>query len=285
MTRAPVDALLIGHVTHDFLPDGVDTIGGTVAYAALTLAAFGLDVGLVTLAAPDFDLARLADAVQVLRHPAPVTTTFTNLDTPAGRAQYVRAMAPAVLPEHIPAVWRSAPLVHIGPVVDARAPGLVELFAGRAFVGLTPQGWMRRVDCEGRVHPQAWADADALLPQTSAVVVSLEDLAGDWARAEAWAAQTPLLVVTEGRRGGVLFEAGRRVAFRAFPVPEVDTTGAGDIFAAAFFYAVAEGTSPARAATFAACVAGHSVRRVGLDSVPTRAELLACREECERGVK
>ncbi|NOH03307.1 MAG: hypothetical protein HND47_15780 [Chloroflexi bacterium] len=46
---------------------------------------------------------------------------------------------------------------------------------------------------------------------------------------------TRLLCLTEGDRGAVLHWHGDRRRFRPIPVEEVDATGAGDIFAAAFF--------------------------------------------------
>jgi sugar/nucleoside kinase (ribokinase family) len=74
------------------------------------------------------------------------------------------------------------------------------------------------------------------------------------------AAALPRLVVVKlGRRGCRVL--GRRVP--APLVEEVDTTGAGDAFAAAFCVAYVEGSTPLEAAGRAVLVAGRAVSRLG----------------------
>ena len=65
--------------------------------------------------------------------------------------------------------------------------------------------------------------------------------------------------------------------FSAPPQREVDPTGAGDIFAAAFFINLYETDDPWASARFANQVAALSVTRRGLASVPTREEMGYCR--------
>jgi sugar/nucleoside kinase (ribokinase family) len=56
------------------------------------------------------------------------------------------------------------------------------------------------------------------------------------------AARVPLLVVTRSEQGAIAVENGRRVDVPAEPVAQVvDTTGAGDLFAAGFLAGVAQG--------------------------------------------
>jgi ribokinase len=76
-----------------------------------------------------------------------------------------------------------------------------------------------------------------------------------------------LVVTTEGARGGSLSIAGNRPQrFSSFPPPgpAVDAYGCGDTFAAALLFALAEGRSPAEAASFAArcgaaCLTGEAL--------------------------
>jgi sugar/nucleoside kinase (ribokinase family) len=56
----------------------------------------------------------------------------------------------------------------------------------------------------------------------------------------------------------------------------VDATGAGDIFAAAFFVRLNQTRDPWEAARFATCLAAQSVTRVGLNGIPTREEIESC---------
>ncbi len=154
-------------------------------------------------------------------------------------------------------------------------PALVDLFQAD-FVGLTPQGWMRRWDEEGRVTPGPWEEANVLLPRASAVVLSEEDIGGDEALAARWAARIRLLVVTRGAQGCTLYLGGQAHHLPAFPASEVDPTGAGDIFAAVFFVRLWLGDTPLRAARLANCIAAASVTRPGLSGTPTPTDIARC---------
>ncbi|MBN2007566.1 MAG: ribokinase [Anaerolineae bacterium] len=278
MTRAlsPVDYLAVGHVTRDVLPGGRYAVGGTASYAALTAAALGRVVGVLTSAGPDADFSAFAGRVSVSCHPAPATTTFENLYFDGLRRQFVYSQAATLSPDLIPASWQRAPLVHLGPVMGECDPAMAAFFASHAFVGMTPQGWMRTLDTKGQVLSQFWPQAAQLLPQASAVVFSIEDIGGNWALARHYAQQTHILVITCGRRGGMLFVDGVETRFPAIDVTEVDPTGAGDVFAAAFFIALVLRADPLSAANYAACLAGHSVTRRGLAAIPTPDDVAAC---------
>jgi sugar/nucleoside kinase (ribokinase family) len=63
-------------------------------------------------------------------------------------------------------------------------------------------------------------------------------------------------------------------AFRAPPQPEIDPTGAGDIFAAVFFLRLKETGDAWEAARTATVLASSSITRPGLDGVPSREEIL-----------
>lgn len=268
-----LDYLAIGHVTCD-LVDGGFTIGGTVSYAACTARALGCRVGVVTSANPELDLSRLLNGIEVARIPAAATTTFENIYTAAGRRQVVHSVAETLVPSMVPANWRTT-LVHLGPVVRECDPALVNAFDD-AFAGITPQGWMRRRDRAGHVSRRPWKEAEALLARADAVVLSKEDVEGDEALVARYAAQTRLLVVTQGAGGCTVYTAGQSRHSPAPSVNEVDPTGAGDIFAAAFFVWLQRSGDPWAAARFANCVAAQSVKRVGLAGIPTPDEITRC---------
>jgi sugar/nucleoside kinase (ribokinase family) len=138
---------------------------------------------------------------------------------------------------------------------------------------------MRKWDVEGRVSRAEWVNADFALTRASAVVISREDVDGDYELIEQMAHQTRVLVVTESADGAVLYWNGDRRRFRAPQVTEVDPTGAGDIFAAAFFTRLFTTRDPWEATRFATLVATCSVTRVGLDGIPTEREVEECTME------
>ncbi|OQY83879.1 MAG: hypothetical protein B6D40_06435 [Anaerolineae bacterium UTCFX3] len=134
---------------------------------------------------------------------------------------------------------------------------------------------MRTWDESGRVQPAAWEDPFAL-EAAGAVVISLEDVGGDMEMAERIAMHTRVLAVTEGAAGCVLYWHGDRRRINAPKIAEVDATGAGDVFAAAFFTRLYATRDPWEAARFATLLASHSVVRAGLDGIPTEQEIQSC---------
>lgn len=269
----PVDYLVIGHVARDLTPDG-SVLGGTVAYSALTAHALGLRVGIVTAAGSDVSLAPL-NGSPVVSIESESSTTYENIYSETGRVQYLRAQATRIDLDRVPDEWRSASIIHLGPIANEMDSVLPKGFTPK-LLGMTPQGWMRQWDENGRVSPREWAGSESALAQADTVVLSVEDVSGDNELIEHMAGQTKMLVVTEGAAGAVLYWNGDRRRFRAPAVKEVDATGAGDIFATAFFVRYLHTRDPWEATRFATLLASHSVERIGLDGIPTSLEIEQC---------
>jgi sugar/nucleoside kinase (ribokinase family) len=272
-SHQPVDYLIVGHVAVDITPTGVQ-LGGTVSYSALTARALGLRVGIVTSSAADAPLQAL-DGIQIVNIPAEQSTTFENIKTESGRRQILHHQAVPILLEHIPQVWRTASIIHLAPIAGELDPSLVEQLSGK-FLGITPQGWMRTWDENGQVAACVWENTEQALGQAGAVVMSIEDVNRDLEQVEAMAHQTRILCLTEGEAGAVLYWNGDRRRFRPVEVQEVDATGAGDIFAAAFFMRYYNTRDPWEATRFATNLAARSVTRVGLNGIPTAQEIEEC---------
>lgn len=269
----PVDYLVIGHVAHDLTPEG-PRLGGTAAYSALMARALGLRVGIVTASGPETSLEALS-GIPIINVASPTSTTFENIYTEHGRVQYLRAQATRINFTNVPEAWQHTSIIHLGPIANELDAILPEAFSP-ALLGLTPQGWMRQWDSESRVSRTEWSDADAALVRAGAVVISREDVAGDDDLIEHMAHQTRILAVTEDAAGAVLYWNGDRRRFRAPKVKEVDATGAGDVFATAFFIRLFKTRDPWEATRFATLLASHSVTRPGLNGIPTPREIEAC---------
>jgi sugar/nucleoside kinase (ribokinase family) len=269
----PVDYLVIGHVAHDLTPEG-PRLGGTAAYSALSAQALGLRVGIVTASGPETSLAPVGD-IPIVSIESPNSTIFENIYTEHGRIQYLRGQATRIDFSYVPEIWRQASIIHLGPIANEVDAILPQGFSP-GLLGLTPQGWMRRWDAEGRVSRSEWQNADAALARADAVVISREDVNGDDELIERMAHQTRVLVVTESAAGAVLYWNGDRRRFPAPKVTEVDATGAGDVFAAAFFYRLLKTRDPWEATRFATRLASCSVTRPGLEGIATQGEVAVC---------
>jgi sugar/nucleoside kinase (ribokinase family) len=248
----------IGHVTNDLLPGGV-VPGGSALYAALTAAELGARARVVTSHGPDFvggELLRAA-GVEVEARAAAQTTCFENVYTGGVRTQRVLAIA-APLDEPVPppvdVIFACPVIAEVGRGALAAPPGAI-LAAGL-------QGWLRAVSAGGSVTRR---DLDpAMFAPCHVVFASSEDL-GDAADdlIPRLCAVAQIVIVTEAERGARVYLEGRRHRVRAHPAREVDPTGAGDVFAAAFLVALAKREPPLAAGVVAACAASIAVEGEG----------------------
>jgi len=245
-TIEAIEYLVIGHVTRDENSDS-PSLGGTAAYAALTARALGLRVGILTSCGGENSFDAL-DGIYIISIPS------------------------------IPEAWRRTPIIHLGPVADEVESQLPAGFSP-ALLGLTPQGWLRAWDAKGRIGLRKWLQMEASLNGAGAAVLSLEDVNGDEELIEEMSLASRVLVITEGAEGARLYWNND---LRRFPAPsmnEVDPTGAGDIFAAAFFIRLHSTRDPWEAARFATQLAAYSVTRRGLAGIPTMEEIQSCQME------
>ena len=78
------------------------------------------------------------------------------------------------------------------------------------------------------------------------------------------AAQVPLLVCTRSEKGAIAVSGGRTAAVSAEPIDKVvDTTGAGDLFAAGFLHGQAQGWDLERSLKLGAICAAEIISHVG----------------------
>jgi sugar/nucleoside kinase (ribokinase family) len=215
----------------------------------------------------------------VLLHslPSPGSSTFENVYTPKGRIQHLRAIGGPLSGSSVPPEWRErARVIHLGPLAqelpasiarDVAKPGVI--------VGVTPQGWMRKWDANGRVSFTPWISASEVMQHAQVLVFSEEDVHRDQEVLSYFVSLAQIAVVTRGENGATLYVKGQRPRWcPAFRVKEIDPTGCGDVFAASFFLRLAETNDPYAATEFACCVASFCIEAPGLDAIPhSRAEV------------
>jgi sugar/nucleoside kinase (ribokinase family) len=276
--------LAVGHVTRDLLPTAGFALGGTVTFAALTAARLGLSSAIVTRAdeALSTQLSALLPGVALAVLPSEVTTTFENRYTEGFRVQYVRACAAPLTFADLPPAWLDAPVLLLGPLAQEISLEMIQTVRLRSrsagsLLAATPQGWLRRWDSTGRVWPTPWTAASAVLPLLDALILSYDDLLpfaegsreGAASLLQAWSQLVPLLVATDGRHGATLFVQGQPTHFPACPAREVDPTGAGDVFAAAFLLALWQQGDPYVAMRFAHGAASLAIEHSGTSGIPS----------------
>jgi sugar/nucleoside kinase (ribokinase family) len=290
---AAFDYTTVGHVTVDVLADGSRRPGGSAFYSALQAARLGQRTLILTQGAPG-EIERLIEPyreeVELRVLPSPATTTLatsTRLATSAheGEQRTQRVLAWA---GQIAEVKVDTAILHLAPV----ARETPRAWQGRAaFVGITPQGLARAweedehgetedehgetrsaADSEHREMRSAPVDRGAIAGGCDALVLSEHERASCAELVSAAGEMGAVVAITAGARPTTLLTPDGEEAQVAVPAIERprDDLGAGDVFAAAFFVALAEGQPPARAAAFANGAAAVRVSGVGADAIGDR---------------
>jgi len=272
----PINYLVIGHLSQDQTIDG-PRLGGTAAFSALTAHVLGLRVGIISAWGEDLSLKPLL-SIPITGTVAKQSTSYENIRTPDGRQQIIHHSAPSISLAQTPEAWRTAQIVPLGPIAQEVDQSLVKYFPS-ALICLTPQGWLRAWDDNGHIYRANWPNAHSVLSNADVAVISIDDVDGDENRVAEMAEASQILVVTEGANGARVYWQNILRSFPAPHVDEVDPTGAGDIFATAFFICLYQTENPWAAAEFANQLAALSVTRSGLESIPTPEEINSIQEK------
>ena len=265
----PPAFLAIGHFCQDVTPNGY-TIGGGAAYSTVTARNLGLGTHAVTSVAEDFNRKNpVLDRINVTYHDSIETTIFDNqYDQYGKRRQMILGIGDKLQPSHIPIELQDTGIVYLCPIADEVDPELVRCFK-HSLIGVTPQGWMRQWGSGRQVRPKRWDTAEKILSHTDILVLSDEDILANPKDLDKYIQWTKIVVLTRGKNGAVLYENGQVIESSSYSVKEVDPTGAGDVFAAAFLINYYDTGSSVSALNFAHCVASFAVEGRGLTAIPT----------------
>ena len=90
-----------------------------------------------------------------------------------------------------------------------------------------------------------------------------------------------VVVITQGKEGGIILQNGEIRRYPSFKVNAVDSNGAGDVFHGAFAYAVTKGFSYYDCCVFASAVSALKCTRVGArQAVPSYNDTINFLKEC-----
>jgi len=294
-SRTP-DYLIIGHITADLEANGEVRLGGTALYSAIPAAKLGANVAILTRGAFGREVAGMkvpgleefAGNIQIIVQDADVPTTFVNEYLATRRVQTIKHWAGPIDLRGLPPHWRNAKVVHLGPVADEiDRRSVAGMTTG--FLGVTPQGWMRDWPRErgGRVREIPLRLPADLIGRLDCAIVSDEEIFQAREVIER-VAERRLSVMTRGPEGARIYfskhdddDTGMPGArkFQTVDIPGIKVdikslTGAGDVFAAAFFLKAADKrVSALEAGRFANAIAALSLREVGVGTIPDLREV------------
>jgi hypothetical protein len=267
------DYLIIGHVSKDNTPQGA-ILGGTCSYSALTAHKLGQRTAVVTSYGPDIPSLATLDGIEIAVLPHSHSTIFENIYHDGVRRQKWLACSAPLSLENVPSTWRNAPIVHLAPLAQEISPAMCGDFSN-SLVGVTIQGWLRGKDSQYNVIYQPHPELEAWLSKMDVLVLSLADVFGDRVTLTHLLTSAKLGIETLGPEGCKIYQNGQVMYIPVKPEVEVDPTGAGDIFAAAFFIRYHKTRDFIKAAQFANACASLSVRKRGMESIPSLSEVEA----------
>ncbi|HVO13101.1 MAG TPA: PfkB family carbohydrate kinase [Vicinamibacteria bacterium] len=280
----PPRLLALGHVTRDHRPGGF-VLGGSVTYAALAACRLGWRAAILTSAGPDFAPEAELPGIEVFVQPATATTRFVNeYDAAGARRQVVTARADDVDLPPLPDAWRDPDVLLLGPVAgELFSVSATQLSAG--CVGAIAQGYVRAIAPDGTVSARDWERPARDLTGVHVLFLSEQDLPDAEERARHLLEAVPMVALTRGWRGLTLLTRDAVHEVPSLPRPEVDPTGAGDVFATAFLLRYHETADPLDAAAFGACAASCVVEGIGASTLGDREEVLRRMAQRERMIE
>lgn len=290
--------VLLGNLLVDDIvfPDGTTRMGqpgGAIMYGSLGAALWGTHVGCVSLVGTDYPVAmldalerRCVDLTGVHRLGGPGVRTWLLYEGQVRRLIHRlgcpthEQVSPG--PEHIPRAWHSAPAFHLAPMpFSAQRQVLASLTVNAdGFVSIDPH--LPITDETLADWRQVLAQADAFFPSEDELL--LEEAQVDPRRLLPRLATGRLrfIVFKQAARGGILYDAREdrfhRWLGRATKV--IDSTGAGDAFAAGFISAHLEGLPVAACLDRGVVSASFAIEALGaaslLEATPTDADARLC---------
>jgi len=260
-TQGGIELVVVGHVTVDHV-DGDIRPGGAALYAALAARKLGVRAGIVTSFAQDYPFLDVLAGIPSRVIEAERTTEMVNAYHDDLRFQRIKAVAATIRHRHLEGIRMSddaavlyCPVVHeIAPPYPALSP--------EGLCGLAPQGLFRSWDDEGNVTKCQWAESEAGLAGVDVVCMSEDDTNVPDELADGFSGKA--FVITKGVEGCRVHAGADIYDFPAVFADELDPTGAGDVFAAAFLVSLRAGEAVSQAAKIAAREAAASIEYEGV---------------------
>jgi sugar/nucleoside kinase (ribokinase family) len=260
---------VVGNLSRDLVDGGPPRVGGAPFHAARALRVFGGRALVVAKCAAadrrELLLPLIGLGVPVLWRGSSSTAAFSFRYDGDTREMAVDALGDPWTPAEVRGIGRAG-WVHVGALAHSDFPAetLAELARERR-VSLDGQGLVRPartgpLELDGSYDPEVLRHVSVLkLAEEEARV-----LVGEPSQDALRSLGVPEIVVTLGSRGSLVLADGRLERVAAAPVSgEIDPTGAGDAFAAAYLVSREGGHPPVAAARRAtALVAGLLGRRL-----------------------
>ncbi|MBN2103397.1 hypothetical protein JW835_05075 [bacterium] len=245
-------------------------IGGVPVYAGFTFKKLGYPPSIISnIAETELNIRQFfkKQEIPVRSGLTDKTTTFINEYNRDQRTQQMPCCAMPVRPEQITGSWKNITHLHLGPLhPDDLAPDIYLLDPGSRLVTLDIQGLTRSIKQNQVIQEVSPAIKDAL---NQACIIKADDSELNLTcqylnlsiRKLIKQYQVNEIVETLADAGGKIHTIEKSMTFSAHPKKQIkDTTGAGDVFFAAYLFSRIYKKEPiSSACRFAAMIAARHI--------------------------
>ncbi|RLE62681.1 MAG: hypothetical protein DRN53_03545 [Thermoprotei archaeon] len=296
------DYIVVGHLVLDKVVIGGRehrSLGGVATYGAIAVATYGRRALIVSKVGEDFPedyillLSRYGVDTRYIKRVKGRTTCYRLVYGDEGeRKLYLEAVTEKILPSDLPQFrFRVA---HIGPVYREVPFETINTIRQMCeLLALDSQGFVRRVDENGRVYLASWNYAGDVLPMVDFLHTDVNEakiLTGieepKRAAEVLYDMGADVVAITMGAEGSIVAYEGEVMYVPAAKEERlVDTTGAGDVYTAIFAIALSEGFEVRRAAAMASSASSYLVEDYGPKGLVHRERILMRAFEVEKRIK
>ena len=258
-----IKIVVVGHITLDEY-DGKLVPGGSAYYCSRTYLALGAQVKLISTIGEDFQFNEIFNDLDTFVKRIGQTTRFKNIYKKNSiRQQISIAQAEPIRPDAIPEDFKQCDILHLAPVLGEIDIKLWVTLVKSKVVAVGLQGWLRRIDDSKIVLPKKCDISDDEFNKLSLVCLSEGDIQGQSELLERITKLVPTVALTYGENGYDIYKDGIKSSYGVYKTVEVDPTGAGDVFAAGFFYGITSGKSEVASGYLGAGLASVIIEEVG----------------------
>ena len=276
------DLTTVGHFAIDLISSPTivspkPTLGGPPTYASLAARKLGARVSVISKVGEDFAEEYVAwlksqgvnlSGLKLVK--GALSTKFVLKYRNGRRKLQLKEQAPPIHPEDVPNTLQTR-AVHIAPITNELGLEVVEkLRTLTSTLSLDPQGFLRRFDEQGGVHPKKWDDQN-ILDKVDIYKSSLVEMKAATGTSDLPSAirrvhdrGVKIVIVTKGARGATLsFEGKIHDIPPCRPSINRDPTGAGDAFIGAFLAEYVRGKDPEWCACVGCAASSFVVEGIG----------------------
>jgi sugar/nucleoside kinase (ribokinase family) len=281
------DLATVGHIVLDYVGRGGRVRGpepgGPCTYAGLAASALEAKAVAISKVGLDFGRKRLSwlrahgISTSHIRIASCSTTCFRINYQNGDRTMRVTSICNPIKNEEL-SRFPSSSAIHIGPVLHEISASLaIRLASMNSVVGLDPQGYLRQLESNGKVHVRKWRNS-SLLKRITVLKVSESELPAiigmKWSIRKLSTLGPDIILLTKGPQGTIVWSRENGI----FSIPANETrvrnpTGAGDALAGAFLVTLVRTGDLLWSAAVGSAVASIVVAKTGPTKYGTRRQI------------